>query len=194
VSAGRKRGARGKLTSADLVSLGLLTHGPAHGHEIWTRLSAHDGQALSLLGGAEVSRAQVYYSLDKLAARGLIRSVTSDGRADRRTWRITAEGQRALTDALSGSHWAENRVVSPFITWLALSEHAWPAVRKRIIAERRAFLDAEIARERATLDSLRRISSVERGVILARQMVELVIQQFVLELDWLDDLESAVSS
>jgi DNA-binding PadR family transcriptional regulator len=184
VSAGRKPGTKGKLTSADLVSLGLLSQGPAHGHEIWTRLAAHDVQ-----DWAEVSRAQVYYSLGKLAERGMIRAVAGEGRADRRTWRITAEGQRALTDSLSASHWARNRVVSPFITWLALSDHAWPAVRDRIIDERRAFLNAEVERERATLDALRRIPSSERGVIIARQMVELVIQQFVLELDWLEDLE-----
>jgi DNA-binding PadR family transcriptional regulator len=189
VSAGRKPGARGRLTSADLVALSLLSNGPAHGHEIWTRLAAHDVQ-----DWAEVSRAQVYYSLGKLANRGMIRAVAGEGRPDRRTWRITAEGQRALTDSLSGSRWAQNRVVSPFITWLALSEHAWPAVRKRIIAERSAFLGSEIERERATLESLRRTSSEERGVILARQMVELVIQQFVLELDWLDDLESTTST
>ena len=187
MSAGRKSGTRGKLTSADLVSLGLLTRGPAHGHEIWTRLASHDVQ-----DWAAVSRAQVYYSLGKLADRRMIRVVTSEERPNRRTWRITAEGRRALTDALSSSTWARSRVVSPFITWMALSEHAWPAVRKRIVIERRKFLDEEIARERATLASLRRISSAERGVILARQMVELVIQQFVLELDWLDDLEGSL--
>ena len=140
MAAGRKPGTRGRLTSADLVSLGLLSQGPAHGHEIWSRLAAHDVQ-----DWAEVSRAQVYYSLGKLSDRGMIRAVAGEGRADRRTWRITAEGQRALTDALSDSAWARNSVVSPFITWLALSEHAWPAVRKRVVDRTRTVICLTLA-------------------------------------------------
>ena len=189
MKAGRKPGAGAKLTSADLVSLGLLSRGPAHGHEVWSRLNAHDVQ-----DWAEVSRAQIYYSLDKLAQRGLIRAVSGEGRADRRTWRISAEGQRALTDALSSATWARNRVVSPFNTWVALSEHAWPAVRARVLSERRRFLGKEITREQATAAELADRSAELPGVAVARAMVDLAIRQMATELAWLDELEATLGT
>jgi DNA-binding PadR family transcriptional regulator len=179
------------LTDADLVALGILTGGPAHGHGIWSRLSACD-----IEDWAVVSRAQVYYSLGKLADQGLIRpakAASADVRRVRRTWCITPAGRRALTAALASTHWAEQRVVPPFLTWVGLSGYARLAARRKILAARRLFVEAEHARERDTLADLERLPADADGADIARLMVGHVIRQLKLELEWLDELEGLLA-
>ena len=188
MTAGRRPGARRRLTDADLVVLGILSTGPAHGHGMWNRLSECDVE-----DWAEVSRAQVYYSLGKLAEHDLIgpaKNVQADTRRERRTWQITPAGRRALTKALSSQHWAEQRRVPPFVTWVAWSELVRPATRTRIIGERRAFLKAEVARERETLTEMRRLPASTPGIDVTISMVNHVIRQLRLELNWLKELDA----
>lgn len=187
MTAGRRPGPRRRLTDADLVTLGILTGGPAHGHGIWSRLAACD-----IEDWAVVSRAQVYYSLGKLADQGLIRPARATGadvRRERHNWCITPKGRRALTDALASSHWAGQRVVPPFLTWVGLSGYARIAARRKILAARRVFVEAERARERETLAELERLPEDAEGADIARLMVGHVIRQLTLELEWLDELE-----
>ena len=186
MTAGRRPGPRRRLTDADLVALVVLLRGPAHGHGIWSRLADCDVE-----DWAAVSRAQVYYSLGKLAEQGLIRPARDTGsetRRERRSWRITPEGRRALTVALSSSHWAGQRVVPPFMTWIALSELARPAARRKIFDQRQGFLEAELKRERKTLADLRRLPPDAEGAQVAILMVVHVIRQMKLELKLLDGL------
>ena len=79
------------------------------------------------------------------------------------------------------------------MTWVGWSELARPATRKKMLAERRAFLEAEIARERDTLAELRRQPPDTPGVKVAVSMVEHVLRQLTLDLDWLDELESVLA-
>jgi len=186
VTAGRRPGARRRLTDADLVALVVLLRGPAHGHAIWHRLAESDVE-----DWAAVSRAQVYYSLGKLADQELIRpahDARAETRRERRTWRITATGRRALTAALSSRHWSAQRVVPPFMTWIALSELARPKARRQILDDRQSVLDAELAREHETLADLRRLPPDAEGARVAILMVDHVIQQMTLELELLDGL------
>jgi len=188
VTAGRRPGPRRRLTDADLVVLGILSSGPAHGHGMWNRLSECDVE-----DWAEVSRAQVYYSLGKLADQDLIYPVqdaAADTRRERRTWNITPSGRRALTKALSSKHWAEQRRVPPFITWVAWSELVRPATRRRIVRERRTFLNAEVARERETLVEAQRLPEKALGVTVTISMMNQTIRQLLLELEWLDELDT----
>lgn len=186
MTAGRRPGPRRRLTDADLVALVILLRGPAHGHAIWTRLADCDVE-----DWAAVSRAQVYYSLGKLADQELIRpaqDASAETRRERRTWRITPAGRRALTTALSSRHWAAQRVVPPFMTWVALSELARPSARRQILDDRQGFLDAELTRERKTLDDLRQLPPEAEGAQVAILMVDHVIRQMTLELELLDGL------
>lgn len=186
MTSGRRPGPRRRLTDADLVALVILRIGPAHGHAIWNRLAECDVE-----DWAAVSRAQVYYSLGKLAELELIRpapDASAETRRERRTWRITAKGRRALTAALSSRHWAKQRVVPPFMTWVALSELARPAARRQILDDRQSFLEAELARERKTLDDLRQLPLEAEGAQVAVLMVDHVIRQMTLELELLDGL------
>lgn len=187
MTAGRRPGPKRRLTDADLVALVVLREAPAHGQAIWKRLCQSDVE-----DWAAVSRAQVYYTLGKLADQGLIGPAGSKNpktRRERRTWRITPEGRRALTSALSSPHWPAQRSVPPFMTWIALSELARPAARRRILADRRSLLEREIERERETLVHLRKRPQDAPGARVAVLMVDHVIRQMELELDLLAALQ-----
>src|ERR1700687_3881469 len=61
-----------QLTSPDLVLLSLLAERPMHGYEANLELERR-----CIRDWAEISRPQVYYSLEKLAAAGFIRKTHS---------------------------------------------------------------------------------------------------------------------
>ena len=111
---------------------------------------------------AGISRPQIYYSLEKLAAAGLIRAGESDEPAagpERRVFETTAKGRRALSDALEREEWTTQRDRPAFLTWVALSWQARGGVFQKQIARRRKFLESELAREEETLriDSARKL-------------------------------------
>jgi DNA-binding PadR family transcriptional regulator len=139
---------------------------------------------------AAISRPQVYYSLEKLSAAGLIRDGESEDPAagpDRRVFETTAKGRHALSDALDRSDWTTQRDRPAFLTWVALSWQARPGVFKKQIARRAEFLEREITREKETLDSI--VAEVRHPYHEAVWMVTLMIEQFKTELKWLEKLE-----
>ena len=187
MTAGRRPGIRKRLTDADLVVLGVLTSGPAHGHGMWGRLSDCE-----IEDWAEVSRAQVYYSIKKLADQHLIcpaRNVPSDTAREKQTWRITREGRNALRKALASDHWITSRRVQPFVTWVGWSELATDAARRRIIGKRKTFLEQGVARERATLAEARNLPADTPALGVTISMIRYAIRQYELELEWLGELE-----
>ena len=148
MTVGRRPGVRERLTDADLVVLGMLSTGPMHGHGMWSRLTE-----CNIEDWAEVSRAQVYYSLNKLAKKKLIspgKETSAETARERQTWKITPEGRRALKSTLASDHWTTSRRVSPFVTWVGWSALASPAARKKVVAKRRAFIESELHREHKT--------------------------------------------
>ena len=189
------------LTPADLVVLGLLLERPMHGYEVNQQLELRE-----VRDWAGVSRPQVYYSLRKLAGAGHIgparategapaeRGRTEQGRAEggpeRRIYRATATGRRAYAAALARPEWAIQRPPPPFITWLVLATHADPAVRAQQLARRRAFLEAEAARERVTLAAIR--TNTGPTFTIAALVVSHTIRQFEAELAWLGEVAAAL--
>ena len=187
MSAGRRPGASDRLTDADLVVLGVLTNGPIHGQGMWNRLVECEIQ-----DWAEVSRAQVYYSLGKLADRNMIRPAkesNSSSARERQTWAITPEGRRALKATLASSHWIESRRVQPFMTWVGWSSLATAAARRKIVAARKKFIDAEIAREQETLSAIKSAPPDTPALSITISMVGHAIRQLQLEREWLEELE-----
>src|ERR1700689_4236424 len=92
-----------KLTTPDLVRLSLLAERPMHGYEANALLEFR-----KVRDWAGVSRPQVYYSLDKLARRGLTRAAGSDDDAagpERHIFETTPRGRAALADALERDDW-----------------------------------------------------------------------------------------
>lgn len=188
-----------RLTAADLVVLSLLFERPMHGYEVNHVLELRD-----VRDWAGVSRPQVYYSLRKLAdagyvgpapahavdtPRGAAERESGEGGPERRVYRVTAAGRRAYAAALARPEWATQRPPPPFLTWLVLAVHADPEVRAHQLERRRAFLEAEAARERVTLAAIR--SDTGPTVAVAALMVSLTIRQFEAELAWLGEVAAS---
>ncbi len=139
---------------------------------------------------AGISRPQVYYSLEKLARRGLIRAAKNDEPAagpDRQVFATTAKGKAALAEALEREDWTMQRERPAFLTWIALSWLVRPGVFPKQLKRRRQFLEKEVAREGETLRSI--VEEVGHPYHEAVWMVSLMIEQFKTELGWLKRLE-----
>jgi DNA-binding PadR family transcriptional regulator len=168
------------LTTPDLVLLSLLAERPMHGYQANAELERRE-----IRDWAGISRPQVYYSLEKLARAGLIRSLETGEPAsgpERSSFETSARGRAALADALERDEWATQRDRPAFLTWMALSWQARPQAVQEQLRRRREFLEREIAREKATLDSV--LSEVGHRYHEAVWMIELMIEKFEVELRW----------
>jgi DNA-binding PadR family transcriptional regulator len=173
------------LTLPDLVVLSLLRERPMHGYELNQELERRE-----VRDWAGISRPQVYYSLKKLAHSGHIARAAEGGtRAgpERQVYRLTSPGRRALSTSLAREEWATQRPPPPFLTWMALSAYAEPEDRVRLVQRRRAFLEEQLARERATLSAI--LADTGPMVAAAQHIVRLVIRQWEVEIEWLGDVE-----
>ncbi|HEY4763663.1 MAG TPA: PadR family transcriptional regulator [Candidatus Sulfotelmatobacter sp.] len=178
------------LTTPDLVLLSLLAERPMHGYQANLELERRQ-----VRDWAGISRPQVYYSVEKLADRGLVRIRDSDAPAagpERSVFETTAKGRSALADALERADWATQRDRPPFLTWLALSWQARPEVFEQQLRRRQKFLEKELAREETTLRAVR--AEVGHRSHEAVWMLSLAIQQIRTELRWLRRLNRQVQS
>jgi DNA-binding PadR family transcriptional regulator len=173
------------LTTPDLVLLSLLAERAMHGYQANLELERR-----CVRDWAGISRPQVYYSLEKLAAAGLVRAAESGEPAEgpqRRVFETTAKGRTALSEALEREEWTTQRERPPFLTWVALSWQARPGVFARQIARRREFLHTELAREEQTLREV--LEETGHPYHEAVWMVSLMIEQLGAELKWLNSVE-----
>jgi DNA-binding PadR family transcriptional regulator len=174
-----------QLTTPDLVLLSLLAERPMHGYQANLELERRE-----IRDWAGISRPQVYYSLEKLARAGLLRHLDTNEPAagpERSSFEITAKGCGALADALEREEWAKQRDRPPFQTWVALSWQARPGVFQKQIARRKEFLERELLRENEVLRSI--LKEVGHPYHEAVWMVSLVIEQFKVELRWLQKVK-----
>src|SRR3954471_14958679 len=94
VSQGKKTATTARrlsLSTPDLVLLSLLAERPMHGYEANAELERRQ-----VRDWAGISRAQIYYSFDKLAAAGLLQVVRSNEAAagpEKMVLRTTAKGK-----------------------------------------------------------------------------------------------------
>lgn len=181
----KRRVKRLQLTTPDLVVLSLLDERPRHGYDVNAELERRQ-----VRDWAAVSRPQIYYSLDKLAALRLVRVAESSepaGGPDRRVFETTTEGREALADALERGDWTTARERPPFLTWMALSWRARPGIFAAQLRQRHAFLTRELAREKATLRDVR--AEVGHPYHEAVWMLTLMIEQMQSERRWLARVE-----
>ena len=180
---GRARGPRDGLTTADVVVLSLLAERAMHGYDL---ISEYERQ--EVVDWASVSKAQVYYALQKLERLGLIEAAPdAEGARERTVYAPTAQGRAALADDLGHGDWAKGRTANPFATWLGLSIHAGADVLIPMIAARRQFLHDELTREQASLTYLMILTTAR--AMAGRRIVDLVIRTLEAELVWLDTLQ-----
>jgi len=176
-----ENGKRTSLTTPDLVILSLLAERGMHGYEVNLELERRE-----VRDWAGISRPQIYYSLEKLAAAKLIGAGHNDEPAagpERRVFQTTAKGRQALSDALEREEWTTQRDRPLFLTWVALSWQARRGVFQKQIARREKFLKSELAREEETLNSI--FKEVGHPYHEAVWMVTLMIEQIKAELQWL---------
>src|SRR5204862_7500342 len=180
-----RRARRVELTTPDLVLLSLLAERPMHGYQANLELERRE-----IRDWANLSRPQLYYSLEKLARTGLIRAAETDKPAEgpeRSTFETTEKGRVALADALEHESWTTQREHPPFLTWMALSWQARPGVFRNQLKRRRKFLLKEIAREKKTLLSI--YAEVGHRYHEAIWMVGLMLDQMRAEERWTHQLE-----
>jgi DNA-binding PadR family transcriptional regulator len=173
-----------KLTTPDLVLLSLLAERPMHGYEANSLLEFR-----KVRDWAGVSRPQVYYSLDKLARRELIRSVRAGRGEDsdaagpeRHIFETTPRGRAALADALERDDWTGQTERPAFLTWVALSWQCRPGVFLKQLRRRERFLESELSRRHETLAAVRK--EVGHRYHEAVWMLSLGIDQIRTELRW----------
>jgi DNA-binding PadR family transcriptional regulator len=172
------------LTTPDLVLLSLLAERPMHGYEANSLLEFR-----KVRDWAGVSRPQVYYSLDKLARRELIRSVRAGHGKDsdaagpaRHIFETTPRGRAALADALERDDWTGQTERPAFLTWVALSWQCRPGVFLKQLRRRERFLESELSRRHETLAAVRK--EVGHRYHEAVWMLSLGIDQIRTELRW----------
>jgi DNA-binding PadR family transcriptional regulator len=179
---GRRSGHNSVLTTADLVVLSLLAERAMHGYDLMAEY-----QRQEVADWASVSKAQLYYALNKLAELDLIQGHTESAQARERTvYAVTETGQKALVGGLADPAWARGRTAQPFTTWLGLSIHAAPDTFRNLLEARADWLAAEITKEQESLAFIETLSSAraDRGA----DIVRLVIRQLEVEKDWVTDL------
>jgi DNA-binding PadR family transcriptional regulator len=180
-SAHKPRTKTRELTVPDLVLLSLLAEEAMHGYQANAELERRQVQ-----DWAGVSRPQVYYSLEKLARLGLIKEAGDPEPAlgpERRILSTTAKGRAELAAALEREDWINQRDRPPFLTWMALSWQASSGIVRKQLQRRQEFLQAELAREEATLRAVE--TEVGHRFHEAVWMIKLMIEQFRAELGWL---------
>ncbi len=173
------------LTTPDLVVLSLLAERPMHGYQANLELERRE-----IRDWANLSRPQVYLSLEKLARAGLVRSAENDqpaGGPERSPFETTEKGREGLGDALEHEGWTTQREHPSFLTWMALSWQDRPGVFRNQLKRRRKFLLKEIAREKKTLLSI--YDEVGHKYHEAVWMVSLMIEQMRVEVRWTHQLE-----
>src|SRR6266446_1711232 len=122
------------LTTPDLVLLSLLAERSMHGYEANLELERR-----CIRDWAAISRPQVYYSLEKLAAAGFIRKMQSREPAagpERTVFETRPKGRVATADALEREDWTNQRDHPVFPTWIALSWLARPGVFREQLRRR----------------------------------------------------------
>lgn len=179
---GRRGGHTNVLTTADLVVLSLLAERAMHGYDLMAEYRRQE-----VADWASVSKAQLYYALNKLAELDLIEGHTESAKARERTiYAVTEAGHEALVHGLADSSWARGRIAQPFTTWLGLSIHATPDSFRHLLEARMGWLSDEIAKERDSLAYIETLSSAraDRGA----DIVRLVVRQLEVEKEWVNGL------
>jgi len=179
---GRRPGRAGDLTTADLVVLSLLAERAMHGYDLLAEYARQE-----VADWASISKAQLYYALNKLAGLGLLCGTADQAEGRERTvFRPTTTGRSALEQALADPGWAAGRVAQPFMTWFGLSIHAAPDAQLALLQLRLRFLDREIAKEQASLVYIETLDDAR--AVKGADIVRLTISQLKVERDWVADL------
>lgn len=178
----RKQPHTGAL-SPEYALLGLLVQSPAHGYELYQRLSTDLSQVWHL------SMSQAYNILNRLEAQGYIAGVVQEqGKLPtRRLFHMTPSGQRRFEGWLNSASGSSVRSIRlEFLTRLYFARLTSPQLAHQLI-------EAQLAETREGLERLRAIiSSLAEGQLINRLSLELRISQLESILEWLKTCHLAI--
>lgn len=162
--------------------LALLDEGPSHGYQLKAAFEARTGGVWSVNVG------QVYTTLDRLRADGLVEPAEADGSGgegrDRRPWRITREGKEAVHAWFDEASVDASPPREEFLVKVLLAVSAAPA-------EALAIIDRQRAELYRLLQAERRATGPDADDDLARNlMAEAVRSRREADLRWLDLCEA----
>jgi DNA-binding PadR family transcriptional regulator len=164
----------------DILMLRVLADGPQHGYEIKKRVER-------ILGGRSINNNVLYPALRRFQEQGAIERVAAEadpGRPPRNVYRLTDTGHDLLQAMISDADPALLADENEFQVRVAFFADLEPADRFKIIAGRRAAVDAAIAH----LTGLRpEAAQLEWGL----RVLDFSMDRLRHELGWLDELQAA---
>jgi DNA-binding PadR family transcriptional regulator len=164
--------------------LGLLAQSPAHGYELYQRLSTDLSQVWHL------SLSQTYNILKRLEAQGYIIGALQEQEKlpTRRLFRLTPSGQARFDRWLRGTCRSSVRAIRlEFLTRLYFARSADPQLAHQLI-------DAQLAETRRGLEWLhKKYSSLPEKELINRLGLELRIRQLESILEWLRDCHDGLN-
>jgi PadR family transcriptional regulator AphA len=179
------KGSHTGALSPEYALLGLLAQSPAHGYELYQRLSTDLSQVWHL------SMSQAYNILNRLEAQGYIAGVVQaqDKLPARRLFHLTASGQRHYEDWLSAPSGSSVRSIRlEFLTRLYFARLAGLQQAHRLV-------DMQIAETRQGLERLRTLLvGIPSNQLINRMSLELRIRQLESILEWLQACHLAIDS
>jgi DNA-binding PadR family transcriptional regulator len=173
------------LTTTEGAVLGLVAFGEASGYDL-ARLAAS-----SVAHIWTPSQSQIYKTLPRLAARGLVRTreVEQRGRPDKAVYRITHEGKVVLRRWLDEVELEppSGRVVFPLK--LFFCDFASPGTARAQLAAYRSYLALRLERYEALRGGDRLFDSDLPGLVLQHGIVRVSAT-----LDWVDQAAAALEA
>jgi DNA-binding PadR family transcriptional regulator len=171
--------------SPEHALLGLLAQSPAHGYELYQRLSTDLSQVW------HISMSQAYNILNRLEAQGYIAGVVQeqDKLPARRLFHLTSLGQQRYGDWLNASSGSSVRSIRlELLTRLYFARLAGPQQAHRLV-------DMQIAETRQGLERLRALlAGIPGDQLINRLSLELRIRQLESILEWLQSCHLAIDS
>jgi DNA-binding PadR family transcriptional regulator len=165
--------------------LGLLAQGPAHGYELYQRLSTDLEQVWHL------SMSQAYNILNRLESQGYIAGVVQeqDKLPARRLFHLTPSGQRRYEDWLNASSGSSVRSIRlEFLTRLYFA-------RLDSLERAHQVIESQIAETQKGMERLRALhNGIPDDQLINRLSLELRIRQLESILLWLQTCHIAIDS
>jgi DNA-binding PadR family transcriptional regulator len=159
-----------RVSSIRLFILGTLAAtGPLHGHQIRQQAQSDRTETWT-----DIKVGSVYGALKRLASEGLVREVRTErvgNRPERTVYEITSEGKRALAAVHDTALRKLDHHFDPFDLALAQSRHIADEDLERVVANRLAGLEVQLASQRHAAEAADPyLNEAERMVI--RHLIE----------------------
>jgi DNA-binding PadR family transcriptional regulator len=173
-----------KLSTTSHAVMALLSFAPMSGYQ----LARAADRSISRFWS--ISKPQVYSELARLEAQGLVEGnhVTQDRLPDKRVFRLTAAGEKALDLWAAELEFSASRFRIPFLVKLLVG-HRVPAERMRELLER--YRQAAEA-ERHDLEELQGLLAQTPDAVFARATVLFGLRVSAAIADWAHEAESMI--